>query len=164
MIRSEQQVAHFIQKGLENLLPSTSKFPFSIRINADVLAADGSLAETAVTSSAMALHSASVSTSSPLAGMLPLHCTPQLHSSSKNLPSACSVSSHSGVSVGLICDALSLPLTGSTPRCAALDAPAVVPPTQRWELVTDMQVWHASWQEHVQASALHLILRVQTSV
>ena len=58
----------FLEQALQPLLPSEAAFPFAVRVNADVLAANGSLAEVAVNSTALALQAANVSLAGPVAG------------------------------------------------------------------------------------------------
>ena len=66
--RSEQLKGTFLEQALQPLLPSEAAFPFAVRVNADVLAANGSLAEVAVNSTALALQAANVSLAAPVAG------------------------------------------------------------------------------------------------
>ena len=66
--RSEQLKGMFLEQALQPLLPSEAAFPFAVRVNADVLAANGSLAEVAVNSTALALQAANVSLAGPVAG------------------------------------------------------------------------------------------------
>ncbi len=62
-----------LELALVNVMPSAGAFPFSVRITADVLAADGATAAAAVSSSSLAMLSAGVPISSLVAGAL-LNC------------------------------------------------------------------------------------------
>lgn len=66
---AEQSSGMFIERALEQVLPSAARFPFALRANVDILAADGSLAEHAVTSCSRALKSTNVPLSREVAGV-----------------------------------------------------------------------------------------------
>lgn len=68
LIRHEQHIGFTIERALENLLPPGDSFPFAIRLTAEVLAADGSLLETAINSSVLALRAANIRPSRLAAG------------------------------------------------------------------------------------------------
>jgi polyribonucleotide nucleotidyltransferase len=69
ILRHEMDRSSFIERALSPVLPSEEKFPFSVRINAEALAADGGSSTAAVCGSAVAMTDAGVPISSLVAAV-----------------------------------------------------------------------------------------------
>jgi len=69
LIRHEMDRSSFIERALLPVLPSEDKFPFSVRVNAEALAADGGSGTVAVCGSAVSMHDAGVPLSSLVAAV-----------------------------------------------------------------------------------------------
>jgi polyribonucleotide nucleotidyltransferase len=69
LLRHEMDRSSFIERALLPVLPSEDKFPFSVRVNAEALAADGGSGTVAVCGSAVAMTDAGVPLSSLVAAV-----------------------------------------------------------------------------------------------
>jgi polyribonucleotide nucleotidyltransferase len=66
--RAEGAGSRILEAALSSAMPNPQQFPFAVRLTADILALDGSAASAAVSSGSLALISAGVPITSPVAG------------------------------------------------------------------------------------------------
>ncbi|KAK9811328.1 hypothetical protein WJX72_001896 [[Myrmecia] bisecta] len=110
MSRREQGHSALVERALAAVMPQQEAFPFTLRINADTLEADGSSAMAAVCGGALALADAGVPITSLVAG----------------------------VSIGLLSEAGPSHQLGETGGQAAHERSSPAASLGRWELLTDL--------------------------